>query len=307
MTKLECWIQFLKYNTLNLEEKCTCWHLLQSMQKNLREKKFSELTTFQISVLREHNVGFSWWWTRWPVGEMCLGLSILSASPSSMSTLSQVEQWPLHQPCMAPLSSSTLLPSGLGSVLTHGFPSSPHHRWCHQLAQEQNWQQAGHMGTMDRHQRLTQCLLSLLFSSLFISVLDLHSHQRTAPKAAEVTAKLRELPVFKSPLVQAGQVSSVLFSHWNVLCEGEVTGGLSQRSSVSAYLLMEISFPTPLFFFWVKVAYLFMTGSRGRRLHLVEKSMTQPWQIQPSVTGMVSCYLCLGFRNRFPATGERFR
>lgn len=143
--------------------------------------------------------------------------------------------------------------------------------------------------------------------SLFISVLDLHSHQRTAPKAAEVTAKLRELPVFKSPLVQAGQVSSVLFSHWNVLCEGEVTGGLSQRSSVSAYLLMEISFPTPLFFFWVKVAYLFMTGSRGRRLHLVEKSMTQPWQIQPSVTGMVSCYLCLGFRNRFPATGERFR
>lgn len=168
--------------------------------KSKREKKFCKLTTLQISVLTEHDVDFSWWRTRWPVGEMCLGLSILSASPSSMSTLSQVEQWPLHQPCMAPLSSSALLPSGLGSVLTHGFPSSPHHRWCHQLAQEQSWQQAGHMGAMDSHQCLTWCLLSLLFSSILSSVLDLHSHQRTTPKEAEVTAKLLELSFFKSHL-----------------------------------------------------------------------------------------------------------
>lgn len=63
-------LQLLEYNTLNLEEKWTCWHFLWSMQINQKEggKKFCKLTTLQISVLREHSVGFSWWWTRWPVG-----------------------------------------------------------------------------------------------------------------------------------------------------------------------------------------------------------------------------------------------
>lgn len=53
-------------------------------------------------------------------------------------------------------------------------------------------------GAMASHQCLTQCLLPFLFSLLLISVLDLHSHQRTEPRVAEVTAKLLELSIFKS-------------------------------------------------------------------------------------------------------------
>lgn len=271
------------------------------MQISQREKKFCKLTTLQISVLRERNVSFSWWWTRWPVGEMCLGLSILSASPSSMSTLSQVEQWPLHQPCMAPLSSSALLPSGLGSVLTHGFPSSPHHRWCHQLAQEQSWQQAGHMGAMDSHQCLTWCLLSLLFSSLFISVPNLHSHQRTAPRRAELTAKLLELSIFKSHL-------------WYRLVRFPV----SYFPNKMYYVRVNSLEDSPRGFLFLttcwwrhlpKAPFLLLNQSSTslyQRVHRQE-SLTHLWQMQPSAIETVSCHLCLGFRNRFSASGERSR
>lgn len=60
-----------------------------------------------------------------------------------------------------------LLPSGLGTALTHGLPSSPPYKLCHQLAELLSWQEVGN--TMDLGQPLSLNSTFFLPFHLFLS------------------------------------------------------------------------------------------------------------------------------------------
>lgn len=106
----------------------------------------------------------------------CVGLSTLVVFPSvhvcSLPNGAGAATPAMHDSLLL----FALLPSGLGSARTHGLPSKPPHKLCHQLAEELSWQEVGNI--MDLGQSLSLNSMSffpfpLSFCWLLIPVLHI--------------------------------------------------------------------------------------------------------------------------------------